>query len=126
VSLPGPFSNLSALFDVSIRSLEVIFDYAADNVNQEGPECKTHIQVIDKEDDDSVVHKRIVDCTKNKFTFHEVRYGGNKGDSLLVCVWQEIDDVQTSEKQCTHAMQKPSSKQNNVTLMKQMRSIAIR
>ena len=48
VSLPGPFSNLSALFDVSIRSLEVIFDYSADNVNQEGTECKTHIQVLDK------------------------------------------------------------------------------
>lgn len=42
-----------------------------------------------------------------------MQYGGKKGDSLSVCVWKEIDHVQTSEKQCAHAMQTRRSKQNN-------------
>ena len=48
VSLPGPFSKLSARFYADIRSLEVIFDDLEENTNREDTECKTHIEVLDK------------------------------------------------------------------------------
>ena len=47
ISLPGPFKNLSALFDASTRSLALAFESTIDSNNEEGIECKTHIQVLD-------------------------------------------------------------------------------
>ena len=47
ISLPGPYKNLSALFDTSTRSLALTFDSAVDSTNEEGVECKTHIQVLE-------------------------------------------------------------------------------
>ena len=48
MSLPGPFSNLSALFDVHTRSLTVIFVDYIENMYQEEIKCKTHVQVFDR------------------------------------------------------------------------------
>ena len=46
--LPGPFSNLSAMFEVETRSLEVKF---RSNIKLSKKvkygECKTHIQILD-------------------------------------------------------------------------------
>ena len=68
---------------------------------------------MDNGDDESVVDRKVVDCTTKNFTFHEMLYGGKNGDFILVCAWQEIDHVQTSEKQCTHAMQHIGAQTNN-------------
>ena len=46
--LPGPFSNLSAIFEVETRSLEVKFNRPEKYPNQkEDKECRTHIQILD-------------------------------------------------------------------------------
>ena len=46
--LPGPFSNLSAIFEIETRSLEVKF---ISNIKRSKQEkygaCKTHIQILD-------------------------------------------------------------------------------
>ena len=58
--------------------------------------------------------KVIVGCTVKNFTFHLSHlYGDKTGTSLAFCIWQELDNVQTSEKQCARAMQNDKSKQNN-------------
>ena len=61
----------------------------------------------------SVVKRANLDCSEHNFIFDNIQYGGQDGASLAFCVWQEIDHVQTSEKQCAHAMQSRKSKQNN-------------
>ena len=48
LSLPGPYSNLSAIFEVETRSLEVKFSSNIKRSTQENyGECKTHIQILD-------------------------------------------------------------------------------
>ena len=56
--------------------------------------------------------KATIACDISEFDFNGVQYGGQEGENLAFCVWQEIDHVQTSEKQCTKSMQKSHSKQN--------------
>ena len=56
--------------------------------------------------------KTIIDCDKDEFVFDGIQYGGEHGENLAFCIWQEIDHVQTSEKQCTHTMQSRNSIQN--------------
>ena len=41
-------------------------------------------------------------------------YGGKTGSSLAFCVWQELDHIQTSEKQCARSMQIRQPKKNNM------------
>ena len=46
--LPGPFSNLSAIWDVQSRSLEVKFSSSIKNSRKEQrAECRIHIQILD-------------------------------------------------------------------------------
>ena len=47
ISLPGPFTNLSALFDANTRTLALNFDSVVIPTDQESVQCKTHIQVLD-------------------------------------------------------------------------------
>ena len=61
----------------------------------------------------STVKKATIGCEESSLIFGEIQYGGDQGENLAFCVWQEIDHVQTSEKQCTKAMQSRQSQQNN-------------
>ena len=46
--LPGPFSNISAIFEIESRALEVTFKNSIQYYKQaENSECKTHIQILD-------------------------------------------------------------------------------
>ena len=46
--LPGPFSNLSAIWDVQSRSLEVKFSSSIKNSwKEQRAECRIHIQILD-------------------------------------------------------------------------------
>ena len=46
--LPGPFSNLSAIWDVKSRSLEVKFSSSIKNSwKEQRAECRIHIQILD-------------------------------------------------------------------------------
>merc|ERR1712223_46709 len=118
LSLPGPYSNLSAIFEAETRSLEVKFSSNIKRSTQENyGECKTHIQILDMTESRnnygaSTVKKATIACDISEFDFNGVQYGGQEGENLAFCVWQEIDHVQTSEKQCTKSMQKSHSNQN--------------
>jgi len=48
--------------------------------------------------------------------FYDMQYGGETGSSLAFCVWQELDHIQTSEKQCARSMQihQPKIQKNNM------------
>ena len=61
----------------------------------------------------STIKKATIGCEENSIDFGGIQYGGDQGENLAFCVWQEIDHVQTSEKQCTHSMQSRQSQQNN-------------
>ena len=46
--LPGPFSNLSAIWDVESRSLEVKFSSSIRiSLKEQRAKCKIHIQILD-------------------------------------------------------------------------------
>lgn len=51
--------------------------------------------------------------------YYGMQYGGETGRSLAFCVWQELDDIQTSEKQCARSMQIHKSKIQNNNILNQ-------
>merc|ERR1719510_2710544 len=91
---------------------------------QQQDDCKTYIQVIDSAvvdngDGESIVKHSVVDCANRNFTFFGVQYGGDRGNYLIVCVWQEIRHSRTSEKQCTRVKtQNQDTMQNNKMIIK--------
>ena len=47
VSLPGPYLNLSALFEVNARTLDVSFHQSVRQADSNSNDCKTHLEVFD-------------------------------------------------------------------------------